>query len=73
MNDVIHKLAVKAGLTVGGSKDFTYVNFDHEAFARALVNECSQALWTEECHTSDLAYVAHLHNIQRLKDHFGAK
>jgi len=26
-----------------------------QAFAELIVNECARSLWTEECHTSDLA------------------
>ena len=30
--------------------------FDKEKFAKLIVRECCLALWTEECHASDLAF-----------------
>jgi hypothetical protein len=32
-------------------------NFDHEKFAQLIVRESANALWTEDCHVSDLAII----------------
>ena len=48
-----------------------YTNFDHEKFAELIVKECCLALWTEECHTSDLAFDEVKRNATRIKEHFG--
>ena len=49
-------------------------NFDMivaEKFAELIVRECCLALWTEECHTSDLAFDEVKRNATRIKEHFG--
>jgi hypothetical protein len=40
-------------------------------FAELIVRECCLALWTEECHTSDLAFDEVKRNATRIKEHFG--
>jgi hypothetical protein len=42
-----------------------------EKFAQLIVRECCLALWTEECHTSDLAFDEVKRNATRIKEHFG--
>jgi hypothetical protein len=41
-----------------------------EKFAQLIVRECCFALWTEECHTSDLAFDEVKRNATRIKEHF---
>jgi hypothetical protein len=45
--------------------------FDFEKFAELIVRECCLALWTEECHTSDIAFDEVKRNATRIKEHFG--
>ena len=42
-----------------------------EKYAELIVRECCLALWTEECHTSDLAFDEVKRNATRIKEHFG--
>jgi len=42
-----------------------------ERFAELIVRECCLALWTEECHTSDLAFDEVKRNATKIKEHFG--
>jgi hypothetical protein len=42
-----------------------------DLFAELIVKECCLALWTEECHTSDLAFDEVKRNATRIKEHFG--
>ena len=42
-----------------------------EKFAELIVQECIDALWTEECHTSDLAVEDYNRNCRKIKEHFG--
>jgi hypothetical protein len=42
-----------------------------EKFAELIVRECCLALWTEECHASDLAFDEVKRNTTRIKEHFG--
>lgn len=44
---------------------------DLEKFAELIVQECCLALWTEECHSSDLAFDEVKRNATRIKEHFG--
>ena len=46
-------------------------HLDTEKFAELIVRECCLALWTEECHTSDLAFDEVKRNATRIKEHFG--
>ena len=42
-----------------------------EKFAELIVRECCLALWTEECHSSELAFAEVKRNDTRIKEHFG--
>jgi hypothetical protein len=42
-------------------------------FAELIVRECAKSLWTEECHTSDLALEEFERNGAKIKEHFGVK
>ena len=44
---------------------------DLKKFAELLISESCAALWTEECHTSDLAFEEVKRNEARIKQHFG--
>jgi len=80
MNDRIRELAEQAGLVkileehaseYGGG---TFENTPYpelEKFAELIVRECCLALWTEECHSSDLAFYEVKRNATRIKEHFG--
>ncbi len=70
MNERIIELAEQAGLEY---------NFDpmlwlkYEKFAEKIVRECCRALWTEECHTSDLASEEYTRGSNKIKQHFGVE
>ena len=73
MNERIRELineatSFKEGL-IEGKHDIEL--FDKEKFAELIVAECCLALWTEECHTSDLAFDEVKRNATRIKEHFG--
>jgi len=75
MNERFKQLAVQSKL---GSAEFGngiqyYVATQEtfEKFAQLIVRECCLALWTEECHTSDLAFDEVKRNATRIKEHFG--
>ena len=42
-----------------------------EKFAELIVRECIDALWTEECHVSDLAVEDYNRKSKKIKEHFG--
>jgi hypothetical protein len=44
-----------------------------EKFAELIVRECAKSLWTEECHTSDLALEEFERNSAKIKEHFGVE
>ena len=44
-----------------------------EKFAELIVRECIKSLWTEECHTSDLAVEEYNRNSKKIKQHFGVE
>ena len=52
-------------MTGSSSREFS------QKFAELIVRECCLALWTEECHTSDLAVDEVKRNATRIKEHFG--
>jgi hypothetical protein len=62
MNPTLAQLAHEAGITVTA---------ECKKFAKLIVRECCLALWTEECHTSDLAFDEVKRNATRIKEHFG--
>ena len=41
--------------------------------AELIVQECIDALWTEECYISDLAVEDYNRNCRKIKQHFGVK
>ena len=47
--------------------------FDFEKFAELIVHECCQVFWTEECYTSDLAYLDYKEKTNKIKQHFGVE
>ena len=47
--------------------------FDEQKFAELIVRECIKALWTQECHTSDLAVEEYNRNSKKIKEHFGVE
>ena len=75
MNERIRELALKAeqyvksnpqaGVTIHAGDMF------NKKFAELLVKECYRALWTEECHTSDLAVEEYDRNVKKIRQHFG--
>ena len=77
MNERIRELAERCGLygvadydnTI--SEDVSKVRLDK--FAELIVQECIDALWTEECHTSDLAVEDYNRNCRKIKEHFGVE
>jgi hypothetical protein len=44
-----------------------------EKFAELIIQECAKSLWTEECHTSDLALEEFERNSAKIKEHFGVE
>jgi hypothetical protein len=81
MNERIKKLADEAGLKYHNwitcesninDGDFKYPRLeDYEKFAELIVREACLALWTEECHVSDLAFDEVKRAATRIKEHFG--
>ena len=51
--------------------DKMYAAIDLQKFAELIVRECMESLWTEECHTSDLAAEDYNRNCRKIKQHFG--
>jgi hypothetical protein len=74
MNEQIRGLAKQAGMLdfsqISGGR-YKVTEVDIEEFAELIVRECCLALWTEECHTSDLAFDEVKRNATRIKEHFG--
>jgi hypothetical protein len=46
-------------------------NFDHEHFAQLIVKESVKALWTEDCHVSDLAIIDFNEKKRKIFNHMG--
>jgi len=76
MNERIKQLADEAAkysavmaLPTGQSGNELFV----AKFAELIVRECAKSLWTEECHTSDLALEEFERNSAKIKEHFGFK
>jgi hypothetical protein len=44
-----------------------------DRFAELIVRECAKSLWTEECHSSDLALEEFERNSAKIKQHFGVE
>ena len=47
--------------------------FNYKKFAELIVRECAKTLWTEECHTSDLAVEEYNRNSRKITQHFGVE
>ena len=85
MNERIKLLAEQAGILkeqsvqakIVKNEDGTWTSIleypDLEKFAELIVKECAKSLWTEECHTSDLALEEFERNSAKIKEHFGVK
>ena len=52
---------------------YTFSEKALEQFAELIVRECAESLWTEECHTSDLAVEDYNRNWRKIKKHFGVE
>jgi len=76
MNERIRELMIRSIADVDSINDpetrRMYIpNCFAERFTELIVRECCLALWTEECHTSDLAFDEVKRNATRIKEHFG--
>jgi len=73
MNQKLRELARISGFIVDESGTFS--EFAEKtrlaAFADFIIDECSKSLWTEECHTSDLAIEEYRRNSNKIRKHFG--
>jgi len=74
IRELIHKSTVPADKVEDYSKSEGLIvpdeKLDVAKFAELIVRECCLALWTEECHTSDLAFDEVKRNATRIKEHF---
>jgi len=50
-----------------------YTKDYNEKFAELIIKQCAKSLWTEECHTSDLALEEFERNSAKIKEHFGVE
>jgi len=79
MNVRIRQLAEQAGAVfeqTNGLNDCpqdSLVGDEIEKFAELIVRECCLALWTEECHTSDLASEEYTRGSNKIRKHFGVE
>ena len=76
MNERIHELWSQAGGHYNSGNQHTWPEYtitDPAKFAELIVRECCLALWTEECHSSDLAFDEVKRNATRIKEHFGVE
>jgi hypothetical protein len=74
MNERIRELWSQAGGHYDSGNQHTWPQYtidDPKKFAELIVRECCLALWTEECHTSDLAFDEVKRNATKIKEHFG--
>ena len=71
MNERIRELWRQAVL----NNTKTPMNFQDAAdeFAELIIKQCAKSLWTEECHTSDLALEEFERNSAKIKERFGVK
>ena len=78
MNERIKQLALQAG---GGlsciaeplEHPWKFSELELAKFAELIIKQCAKSLWTEECHTSDLALEEFERNSAKIKEHFGVK
>jgi len=73
MNERIKELAEQAGFRSNPDIYDRNQSFDIGKFAELIVRECARSLWTEECHTSDLAVEEFNRNSKKIKQHFGVE
>ena len=72
IKELIEQAMVQPDPIVGEYVSYTPPKeFSLEKFAELIVRECCLALWTEECHASDLAFDEVKRNAKRIKEHFG--
>lgn len=77
MNELIERLAEQA--TIRGEAYLPGDNghptptehFDKEKFAHLIVKESVKALWTEDCHVSDLAIIDFNEKKRKIFNHMG--
>ena len=73
MNERIKELAEQAGAVYSNDHAASLLDDEIEKFAELIVRECAKSLWTEECHTSDLALEEFERNSAKIKEHFGVE
>jgi hypothetical protein len=73
MNKRFEELAEQCGYRSNPDIYDRNQSFDIPKFARFIVQECIQSLWTEDCHVSDLAVEEYNRNANKIKQHFGIK
>ena len=74
MNKQIEELAEQAGFENGHQDRYgNSLSDELGKFAELIVRECCQVFWTEECYTSDLAYLDYKEKTNKIKQHFGVK
>jgi hypothetical protein len=70
MNERIRQLAEQAGM---GPMGIAFSSEIMQKFAELIVLKCAESLWTEECHTSDLALEEFERNSAKIKEYFGVE
>jgi len=74
MNERIRELAEQAGSTHKQNLGvYQFYTDELEKFAELIIKQCAKSLWTEECHTSDLALEEFERNSAKIKQHFGVE
>ena len=73
MNERIRELMDEATVIRKTFHGIEHIEFDKEKFAELIIKQCAKSLWTEECHTSDLALEEFERNCAKIKEHFGVK
>jgi len=77
MNELIRELAKRAHEDVRSDEEANGVCFKdynlqfEKAFARLIVRESVKALWTEDCHVSDLAIIDFNEKKRKIFNHMG--
>ena len=69
MNDKINELAEEYGSW--NHCDCGNIRFNWEEFAEAIIKESVKALWTEDCHVSDLAIIDFNEKKRKIFKHMG--
>ena len=72
MNERIKELALLSGFDIDTNVSFAEKTRLH-CFAELIIQESCQALWTKECHMSDLAVEEFNRNSKKIKRHFGVE